>query len=168
MLIAHTCDKMPELFPLEILTSHDTIQAKWKLTLILRSKSTNDSLISIGDMIQIFIKKYKEKRGKWSAPKPVSEHDWQNHTVTVPETSERKNRLACEDTRVTAVLNDTFAIYVQEAIDSLNFTIDQSVDSLCYNALSEEPDTTLSFDANMDISNQNDLSKEFPSVRGQF
>lgn len=46
----------------EIIDAQNTLEAKRKLTTILRTKSTQDSVISHGDLVELFIKTGKEKR----------------------------------------------------------------------------------------------------------
>lgn len=57
---------IPKQLPQELVDAHQTLLAKRKLTLILRSKTFAESPIAVGDLVQILIKKEHEKRGKWS------------------------------------------------------------------------------------------------------
>ena len=54
---------IPKLLPQDIVDVYQILLAKRKLTLILRSKIIQEPLIAVGDMIQIFVKGSKEKRG---------------------------------------------------------------------------------------------------------
>ncbi len=50
--------------PTEIVNAHNTLLAKRKLTLILRSKSVQRHHLSEGDLVQIYVKQLNSKRGK--------------------------------------------------------------------------------------------------------
>jgi len=115
--------------PEEIVRAHDTLMAKRKLTKILRSKSVQEEQISSGDMVEVFIKREKEKRGKWSAPKPVLEFDPMSGIVVVPGTSGKKISAAVEDVRI-AGKDNNLAQKIQEAIDSVNMTLDIALDNM--------------------------------------
>lgn len=56
----------PHPVPDEILSAQQNLSAKRKLTLILRSQTQSVPSVSSGDLVQVFIKNGKEKRGKWS------------------------------------------------------------------------------------------------------
>ena len=47
---------LPKLVPEDLVKARDTLLAKRKLNLILRSKSTTDTPIHVGDEVQVFIK----------------------------------------------------------------------------------------------------------------
>jgi len=119
----------PVLVPEEIQTAHDVLIAKRKLNLILRSKATTDIDISPGDLVEIFIKKQHEKRGKWSAPKPVLFYDPCSRTVTVPGSRGRKMKAAIEDIRYAAKSN-TLAETIQASIDEIDNYIYESVQDM--------------------------------------
>ena len=89
----------PKLLSLDIVDAYQTLFAKRKLTLILRSKTIEETPIAVGDMVQIFVKDSKEKRGKWSQSMPVLSYDLSNRTVTVPGSKGRKVCAAVEDVR---------------------------------------------------------------------
>ena len=54
----------PLSVPDELYRAHETLIAKRKLNLILRSKPSMSTPIKVGDMVEVFIKLQKEKRGK--------------------------------------------------------------------------------------------------------
>ena len=54
----------PKLLPQDIVDAYQILLSKTKLTINLRSKTIQEPLIAVGDMIQIFVKGSKEKRGK--------------------------------------------------------------------------------------------------------
>lgn len=67
----------------EIRDAHGRFLAKRKLTLILCSKAVKDIPINVDDLVQIFIKRRNEKRGKRSDSKPVLSNEHPSHTVTI-------------------------------------------------------------------------------------
>jgi len=113
----------PTILPSEILTAHEKLIAKRKLMQILRSKTVAEPSISVGDIVEVFIKRENEKRGKWTSPKPVISVDADTFSVTVPGKNGRKNRAAFEDIRL-SVANDNFSKVIQDAIDALDASLD--------------------------------------------
>lgn len=114
--------------PAYIVSAHDTLVAKRKLTKILRSKTTQDEHVSPGDMVEVFIKRENEKRGKWSAAKPVLEFDAASGIVILPGTIGHKIKAAVEDVR-SAITGDSLARKIQEAIDVVDVSLDTSVEN---------------------------------------
>lgn len=57
--------------PINVIDAREQLQARRKLALIMRSKALTEVPVAIGDSVEIFQKKEKEKRGKWSQPKTV-------------------------------------------------------------------------------------------------
>jgi len=55
------------------------------MTLILRSKSSEDRPVSVGDLTQVCIKHEKKKRGSWTSPKPVLKFDAISNNVYIQE-----------------------------------------------------------------------------------
>lgn len=96
----------PSEMPSQIHDAKETLRAKRKLNLILRSKSTQDEHIRAGDLVQIYIKQQHEKRGSWSAPKPVLAFGATSNTVTVPGSEGCTIKAAVEDARFAATNND--------------------------------------------------------------
>lgn len=117
----------PKILPEEIVTAHEALIAKRKLTLILRSRSTLDTPVSVGDMVQVFIKRDHEKRGKWTSPKLVLSYDKSSGIVTVPGTSGHTIKAAIEDVRL-AITNSDLATSIQEAMDTLTLVVDNAID----------------------------------------
>ena len=68
----------------DITAAHETLIAKRKLNLILKSNSIEDIPLSAGDLVQVFIKREMKKRGKWSSSRPIMSFDKQTGIVTVP------------------------------------------------------------------------------------
>lgn len=106
--------------------AHEALVAKRNLTLIIRSKPTRDIGVSVVDLVQVFIKLEKEKRGKWTGPKPVISYDKISGTVTVPGTSGRVIKAAVEDVRQ-AITDNALATSIQEAIDDLTSNVDSTI-----------------------------------------
>jgi len=119
----------PKIVPDDIQAAHDQLMAKRKLNVILRSKATSDIGVTPGDLVQIYIKKQHEKRGKWSSPKPVLSFDTKSQTITVPGSNGRKIRSAIEDVRHATGEND-FARIVQESIDQLDDLVQSSIQDI--------------------------------------
>ena len=113
----------PVPVPDEIVSAQDQLTAKRKLMRIMRSKAVKDEPVAPVDLVEIFIKHDKEKRGSWTSPRPVLSYVPESHTVVVSGKNGRKRTAALEDTRK-AVLQDELAIKVQEAIDELNVSLD--------------------------------------------
>ena len=116
----------PKFVPDDVINARDTLIAKRKLNLILRSKLTSEILVEIGDAVQVFIKLENEKRGNWSNPKPILEYDKPSGTVIVPGTNGHKIKAAVEDV-LFAITNDELALKHQQAIDELKASIDELV-----------------------------------------
>lgn len=71
----------PAPVPHDVLQAHEDLAAKRKLTRILRSKSIVDLPVNVSDLVQIFIKHEKQKRGQWSSPKTILSFDKNSGTV---------------------------------------------------------------------------------------
>jgi len=129
----------PTYLPSELREAHDKLIAKRKLTLILRSKSIIEPEISTGDMVEVFIKKQHEKRGSWTAPKLVLSYDHPSRTVTVPGARGKTIAAAVEDVRH-AVLENDIATAIQDAIDSLDCSLDIAISGTAPSSNDTEPD----------------------------
>ena len=112
-----------------VIKARDLLMAKRKLDLILRSKSTYEIPVKIGDMVQVLIKLQNEKRGNWSNPKPVLEYDKPFGTVIFPGRNGHKINAAVEDVRF-AITNDEFALKYEQAVDELKASMDNSISEL--------------------------------------
>jgi len=115
--------------PDDIQAAHDTLIAKRKLNLILKSNATHDIPLASGDLVQVFIKLEKEKRGKWSSPRPILTFDKPSGIVTVPGSNGKVIKAAIEDTRH-AIYENSLAKTIQEAIDELSIAIEDSLEDL--------------------------------------
>ena len=140
-----TVGSYPVIVPEDILQAHDNLLAKRKLTRILRSKTTSDIPVKVDDIIQIFIREQKDKRGKWSVPKVILDFDRNSGTVAVPGKNGKTIKAAIEDVRP-ALPENTLASAVQDGIDTLSRSLDDVIDQLG----SEAPyDTTEGSDFNI-------------------
>lgn len=124
--------KTPILVPDEIINAHQILKAKRKLTMILRSKICKQERFTPGQLVQVFIKQGKEKRGKWTGDKPVLSYNEDSRAVTVPGANGRKIVAAVEDVRA-AIKKDSFAFAVQESIDELDNSIDMELNNVLQN-----------------------------------
>lgn len=113
----------------EIIRAHDILVAKRKLNKILPSKSTADPKVQPGDLVQVFVRKEKEKRGKWLSARAVLSTDVTAGSVTVPDSNGKNITAAVEDTRH-AIVDDDLAASVVESIDLISDSIDDFVSCL--------------------------------------
>jgi len=125
-IVHHSC---PSVLPDDVVRARDVLLAKRKLTLIMRPKSTSEPTIHVGDLVQVFHKLEKEKRGKWLSPRTVLSIDREAGIVSVPGADGRKICAAVEDVRA-AIVDDEFAQMVQETRDSLDVALEECLDSL--------------------------------------
>lgn len=101
-------------------------------------KSHDGPTISVGDLVQVFMKQGHDKRGQWSSAKPILSYDHSTRTASLLVSNGRKMSAAVEDVRP-ALCESPLAEAVQQAIDGLDVTID--------NAIVEIPDNVDSADA---------------------
>lgn len=120
----------------EIIDAQNTLEAKRKLTKILRAKSTLDTVIFTGDLVEIFIKTGKQKRGNWSSPRVVLKFDPESWTVMVPSSNGRTIKAAVEDVRL-AVNEEAFASLVREGNDRLDNSIEEMLNEIQINSVQE-------------------------------
>lgn len=109
----------PVMLPDELFLAQSELHAKRKLTRILQSKSVADSKFTIGELVEVFIKGPRKKRGKWSSPRTVLEYDPSSWTVTVPSSKGRTMKAAIEDIPY-AVPADSLSDFVRRANDELD------------------------------------------------
>ena len=122
-------DKFPVPIPDEILAAHEQLLSKRKLTLILRSKSVIDNPVNVADLFQVYIKLQHEKRGHWSASKPILAYDPSSRTVTVPGANGKRMKAAIEDIRPSLPENE-LALAIQDSIDALDSSLDSAISDL--------------------------------------
>ena len=134
----------------ELQKAHEELIAKHKLTLILRSKVFPADSFKIGDLVQVFIKDGKAKRGSWSSPRAVLSIDSTSGTLTIPGRAGKTISAAVEDVRAARVDSDLTAM-IQESIDQLDMNLVDCIDN------SEQPQTA----ENADSRNENDQIGDF-------
>ena len=131
----------------DIMDAHEKLQAKRKLSLILRSRAPTEVPISVGDMVDVFLRTGMSKQGKWSTPKIVLQVDHAARSVVVPSKFGRRSTVAFEDIRL-SLAEESLANDVQHAIDDLEKSIEEAVDE----------NFSLTDDANLDTSGNGDSS----------
>ncbi len=112
-------EPIDNLIPDDIIESHEKLQARRKLVLILKSNAIQELPIHIGDLVEVYVKKDHEKRGSWSTPKPVLSVNHEARSVTVPGKDQRVKTVSIEDLRP-ATPELGLAKTVQEGIDLLD------------------------------------------------
>ena len=117
------------LVPKDIVTARETLIAKSKLNLILKSKLTSVSPIRVGDLVQVVIKLQNEKREKVSDLRPVLPYDKKSDAITVQGQNGRKIIAAAEDVRL-AITDNELALKYQAANDVMGIALNESIDSL--------------------------------------
>ena len=119
---------LPQSTPQELLDAHHELKAKRKLTLMLRSQVSKDICVNAGDLVQVYIQKDKEKKGKWSSPRTVLKIDKDSGIVTVPGSTGRPSSFAVEDVRL-AVIDDDFAKHISETNDQLSDILEDALEA---------------------------------------
>lgn len=112
--------------PNEIVEAHVNLSAKRKLNRILRSHVHRNEAIKIGDMVQVYVKNDKSKRGSWSSPRILLSIDDEAGSVVVPGRGGQRMSAAFEDLRLVPC-EDPLSTIVQSAIDELDSYIDELV-----------------------------------------
>lgn len=105
----------------EIISAHNELSAKIKLTKKLRSHRIQEINVKSGDMVRIYIRRQNDNSGKCSSPKIVLSNNLDSRTVTVLGKSGKVVSAAILDTRH-AMSSDTFANDIQNATDNLNIS----------------------------------------------
>lgn len=67
----------PLKVPSQVLDAHDNLLTSRKVNHILCSKAITEENVNAGDIVQIYVKKQFEKRGKWSLSKVVLSYNKQ-------------------------------------------------------------------------------------------
>lgn len=119
----------PAIVPEELLEAQITLSAKRKLVRILSLKSPTDISVSPGDLVEIYIKQDKQKRGKWLSPRVILDFDPSTSSVTVPGSNGRTIRAAIEDVRH-ALSDVLFASIVRKANDEIDADIQEIVEQI--------------------------------------
>lgn len=120
---------LPASVPDDLQHAHDTLIAKRRLTTILRCKNFTHHLPKVGDMVQVFVKLEKYKRGGWFSPRDVLSMDAESVVVTVPGAWKCTISAAIENVRP-AVVEDDLSFLAQESIDALDDLIEAAMDDV--------------------------------------
>lgn len=87
------------MIPDDIIESHERLQAKRKLSLVLKSKAILEITLVVGDTVEVFQRRGHEKRGSWSVRTPVLSIDHSSRSITVPGKEQQYHTVAIEDVR---------------------------------------------------------------------
>ena len=113
--------------PEEITDAQQKLAAKRKLALILKSKSTVEQHVNVGDMIEVYKSTGMDKKGIWSRPKIVLSIDHEARSVVVPGKAGKRATVSIKDIRM-ALPEDSFAGTIQDALDKIDNVIeDQNI-----------------------------------------
>lgn len=83
--------------------AHDEPIAKRKLNLSLRFHATSSPRLKVGDMVQVYLKRVLEKRGRWSSPRVVLSIDPSAGSISVPGSANNQITVAFEEFRLAIV-----------------------------------------------------------------
>lgn len=144
-------DVPPAPVDAEMLEAHANLVARRKLTKILRSHSLEENEFRTGDLVQIFMKRGHEKRGRWLSPRQVIAIDTDVVMVTVPGAASHTVNVALEDVRAAHVTNDITSM-IQESIDQLDDQIEDHLESVSSTQDSNNHESPTSTDENCDSS----------------
>lgn len=115
--------------PSDVLHAHEEPVSKGKLKNILRSYAVKDKKMNIGDIVNIFVKHWHQKRNVWSIAKSELKFDATSRGLIVSGVKRKPGQAAKQDVRHAIEPALDLAIAIQEAMDSC----DQSVkDALNY------------------------------------
>lgn len=81
----------------DITDAHLNMQARRKLSLILKSKATKEIPLCKGDVVKVFTRPKVGKRGQWSLPKKVMILDHDDRNIIVPGKAGYKICVVFED-----------------------------------------------------------------------
>ena len=146
----------------ELIEAHDNLCAKRKMNKILRSHSYDRNVIRTGDLVQVYIKNEKQKRGSWSSPRQVLAIDHDGGFVVVPGRGSRKISAAFEDTRI-APGCDQLSVIIQSAVDELDESVDDIVSIATINDVNGTKADESSDGASMDVTDFSSDERRLPS-----
>lgn len=109
---------LPDLFQ-----THESSRRRRKLKLVLKSQSITEDAIKVGYILELFIKKPNDKRGKWVTNKSVLLFDPSELTITFAGRNGHTANAALEDVRL-SLQHHSLAKEIQDAIMLLNDDID--------------------------------------------
>lgn len=140
----------------DILDAQTTLEAKRKLTRIMRTKSSFNRTVAPGDYVEVFSRLRHQKCGSWSSPRAVLSAEKSNGSIIVPGSRGLVVKAALEDVRV-VIINDCFAQIIREANDVL----DRCVDSELYDDASYVSDPLPADDTFTNTSDNHTDSRPF-------
>lgn len=117
---------LPQGTSKEVVSAHDELVAKWKITLLLRSNVSQNPTIKAGDLVQVYFKHKDEKRGTWLCTCTLLLFDPDSEIINVLHSGGRPIRASEEDVRL-SVIQDELAQYISESNDQLNAAIDAEI-----------------------------------------
>ena len=141
----------------ELLEAHANLVARRKLTKILRSHSLSEKDFRPGDLVQVYVKRGKEKRGRWLSPRQVISINTDAGMLSVPGAAGRQISVAFEDARAAHVQSEITDM-IQESIDKLDNGIEEILstpDATSYNDQIQNSSQDLSTD-HLHINNYDD------------
>lgn len=83
-------------------------------------------MVVLGDMVEVYVNRERERRGKWSSPLVFIKVDRSSWTVNVPPTRGNTMEAAVEDVRP-AVDDGSFASHVHDSNDGLDDDLSQEI-----------------------------------------
>lgn len=96
----------PQFVQEDLYQARETLIAKRKLTLIMRTQATVDIVLKTGDLVQVFVKNEQDKRRKWLSKRAVISTNTSEGTIYVPGDKGHEIIIAVEDTRPFIVSDD--------------------------------------------------------------
>lgn len=105
--------------PDDIITSQQTLDAKWRLSRIPRLKSTIDKVTTAGDLAEVFIKTSQRKTGCWTSALTVLAVEKDRGMITVPGADGMTVKAALASVRL-ALNDESLAQFVGSVKDVLD------------------------------------------------
>ena len=127
------------------------LEAKQNLTRILRSQAISEVQVAAGDLVEIFVKHYKEKKGNWLTPRYVLSIDYASGSLTVPGAKGQTMIAEYEDVRI-ALNDDSFTSIVQESIDTLEREIREALEEVGKDAIKDDNERHVQTDMILTVS----------------
>lgn len=110
-------------FTSEVIAVHETFIVGRKLTMMLRCTEAPDPLVSLNCPVQVFVKRYKEKGGRWLSPRALLSICRSASILSLLGPAGRPILVALENVRHFIVDND-IAQHGQKSNDVLQFFLD--------------------------------------------
>lgn len=105
-------DATPIPLPLVPFDAHGTLNIKSRLFKIFFSKPIRDIPLSDGDLIDVYVKQYDQRRNKWSSPQSILSLDRATWTVSTPVFHDRTINATVEDVQP-SIDGDSLASFVR-------------------------------------------------------